>query len=163
MSLIAKNDLCDNDTSSAMCASPLSSDRSSTIAQGGDDQSSEFSNTSPDHMMMKAYGATLLYSDSGNCNSQWCQRWSHVIQHQGKHYSLPGGSIGKKYIDILNEKLHHLSAGAFLSERVIVFCSVILQSDHLIWKGTDSCQLLERHMAMWQNGQFDALLQEAAR
>ena len=94
MSLVAKNDLCDNDTSSAMCAAPLSSDRSSTIAQGGDDQSSEFSNTSLDHMMMKAYGATLLYSDGGNCNSQWCQQWSHVIQHQGKHYSLPGGSIG---------------------------------------------------------------------
>ena len=38
----------------------------------------------------------------------------------------------------------------------------MLQSDRLIWKGTDSRRLLEHHMAMWQNGQFDALLQEAA-
>ena len=160
VSLVAKNDLCDNDTSSAMYAAPPSSDRSSTIAQDGDDQPSD---TSLDHMMMKAYGATLLHSDGGSRNSQWCQRWSHMIQHRGKHYSLPGGSIGKKYIDILSEELHYLSAGAFPSERVIVFCSVMLQCDRLIRKGTDIRRLLERHMAMWQNRQFDALLQEAAR
>ena len=72
MSLVAKNDMCDNDTSSAMYTAPPSSDRSSTIAQDGDDQPSEFSNTSLNHMMMKAYGATLLYSDGGSRNSQWC-------------------------------------------------------------------------------------------
>ena len=86
-----------------------------------------------------------------------------MIQHQSKHYSLPGGLIGKKYIDILSEELHYLSAGAFPSERVIVFCSVMLQRDRLIWKGTDIRRLLERRMAMWQNRQFDALLQETAR
>ena len=94
-------------------------------------------------------------------SSQWSQRWSYVIQHQGIHYSLPGGSTGKKYIDILNEELHYLFAGAFPSEKVIVFCSVMLQRDCLIRKGTDIYQLPERCMAMWQNGQFDALLQEA--
>ena len=34
--------------------------------------------------------------------------------------------------------------------------------DRLIRKGTDIHRLLECHMAMWQNRQFDALLQEAA-
>ena len=36
------------------------------IAKGGDDKLSEYSNTCLDHMMMKAYGATLLYSDGGS-------------------------------------------------------------------------------------------------
>ena len=30
-------------------------------------------------------------------------------------------------------------------------------------KGCDICRLLERHMKLWHNGQFDALLQEAVR
>ena len=47
-------------------------DRQLRIVQDGDDQPSEFSNTSLNHMMMKAYGATLLYSDGGSHNSQWC-------------------------------------------------------------------------------------------
>jgi len=50
---------------------------------------------------------------------------------------LPGGSIGKKYIDLLNEELHYLSVGAFPSERIIVFCSVMLQRDGLVRKGSD--------------------------
>jgi len=79
--------------------------------------------------MMKAYGATLLYSDGGSHSSQWYQQWPVVIQHQGKHYSLSGGSVGK---NMLNEELHYLSAGAFPSERVIVFCSVMLQCDCMV-------------------------------
>ena len=39
----------------------------------------------------------------------------------------------------------------------------MLQRDRLIRKGTDIHHLLECRMAMWQNRQFDALLQEAAR
>ena len=97
-----------------MYATPLST-------RDSDNQTSEFTNASLDHMMMTAYGATLLYSDGGNRSSQWCQRWSAVIQHQGRHYSLPGGSIGKKYIDLLNEELNYSSIGAFPSERVIMF------------------------------------------
>jgi len=140
-----------------MYAIPLST-------QGSDNQtSSEFTNATLDHMMMTAYGAPLLYSDGGSRSSQWCQQWSAVIQHQGRHYSLPGGSIGKKYIDLLNEELNYSSAGAFPSERVIVYCSVMLQRDRLVRKGSGIHRLLERRMAMWQNGQFDALLQEATR
>jgi len=147
----AKYDLCVNESSTAMYSNTLST-------QGSDNQpSSEFTNASLDHIMMNAYGATLLCSDGGSRSSQWCQRWSAVIQHQGRHYSLPGGSIGKKYIDLL---LHYLSAGAFPSERVIV---VMLQHDRLVRKGSDIRRLLEGRMAMWKNGQFDALLQEAAR
>jgi len=74
---------------------------------------------------------------------------------------LPGGSIGTQYIDLLNEELNYLSAGTFPSERVIVYCSVMLLCDRFVRKGSDIYRVLERRMTMWQNGQFDALLQEA--
>ena len=57
------------------------------------------------------------------------QHWFVIMQHVGQHYSLPGGSIGKKYIDLLCDELQYLSLGTYHSERVIVFCFVMLQRD----------------------------------
>ena len=104
-----------------------------------------------DEMMTAAYGDKLLYCDGGPRDSAWCRRWSVVIQHLGQHYSLPGGSIGKRYIDLLCDELHHLSLGNYHSERVIVFCSVMLQRDRLVRKGCDIRRLLERCMKLWRD------------
>jgi len=68
-----------------------------------------------------AYGDKLLYSDGGPRDSGWCQHWSIIVQHMGQHYSLLGGSIGKKYIDLLCDELQYLSLGTYHSERLIVF------------------------------------------
>ena len=88
-------------------------------------------------MMNIACGDKLLYSDGGPRNSAWCQRWSVIVQHMGQHYSLPGGSIGKKYIDLLCEELQYLSSGTYHSEWVIVFCAMMLQRERLVCKGCD--------------------------
>ena len=99
--------------------------------------------------MTAAYGDKLLYGDGGPRDSAWCQRWSVIIHHLGQHYSLPDGSIGKRYIDLLCDELQHLSMGTYHSERVIVFCSVMLQWDRLVRKGCDIRRLLERPMKLW--------------
>ena len=96
--------------------------------------------------MTAAYGDKLLNCDGGPRDSVWCQRWSVIVQHMGQHYSLPGGSIGKKYIDLLCEELQYLFLGIYHSERVIVFCSVMLQQDRLVRKGCGICHLLEKCM-----------------
>ena len=54
-------------------------------------------------------------------------------------------------------------APVYHSERVTVFCAMMLQRDHLVRKGCDIRRLLERCMKLWRDGQFDALLQEAIR
>ena len=75
------------------------------------------SHSSLDDVMNIAYGDELLYSDGGPRDSAWCHRWSVIVQHMGQHYSLPGGSIGKKYIVSLCEELQYLSLGpTILSE-----------------------------------------------
>ena len=50
-----------------------------------------------DEMMTAAYGDKLLYGDGGPHDSAWCQHWSVIIHHLDQYYSLPGGSIGKRY------------------------------------------------------------------
>ena len=100
-------------------------------------------------LMKIAYGDKLLYSDGGSRDFPWCQRWSVTIQHLGQHYSLPGGSTGKHYVELLCDELRYLSLGTYCSERLIVFCSLMLQRDRFVRKGCDIRRLLERRMKLW--------------
>ena len=112
-------------------------DGASSNSQGSLPVDHRASRSSLDDMMKTTYGDKLLYSDGGPRDSAWCQHWSVIVQHMGHHYSLPGGSIGKKYIDLLCEELQYLSLCTYHSERVIVFCAMMLQRDRLVCKGCD--------------------------
>ena len=96
-------------------------------------------------------------------DSDWRSRWRQVVYHSGNHYILPGGSIGRQYVDILAEEVTYLAGGHYPSERVLVFSSVILQRDLMVRKGADVCRLLERRFELWQQNNFDLLVQEAER
>ena len=52
--------------------------------------------------MTAAYGDKLLHCDGGPRDSAWCQRWSVIIQYLGQYSSLPGGSIGKRYVIVIS-------------------------------------------------------------
>ena len=69
----------------------------------------------------------------------------------------------KQYVELLCEELQYLSLGTYRSERLLVFCSLMLQRDRLVRKGCDIRRLLERRMKLWRDEQFDVLLQEAVR
>ena len=61
--------------------------------------------------------------------------------------TLPGVSVGKKYIYIyiccVLHEVQYLSLGTYCSECLIVFCSLMLQWDHLVHKGCDIYHLLD--------------------
>ena len=78
-----------------------------------------------------------------------------------RSFIIPGGPIGQRYVDLLVEKVAHLAGGHFLSERVLIFSSVILQCDCMVRKGADIRHLLERRIELWRQGNFDLLVQEA--
>ena len=59
-------------------------------------------------------------------NDEWSKQWEVVIHHGGKHYDLPGGSVGRKYVDLLTEDVAHLAMGNYTSDCVIAFCAVML-------------------------------------
>ena len=47
-----------------------------------------------DNLMNTAYASTLMHSGGLNPSDVWCKRWETIIHLNGRHYALPGGSIG---------------------------------------------------------------------
>ena len=116
-----------------------------------------------DGLMKIAYGKPLLRSDGVHQNDYWHARWKRVVHLSSKQYHLLGGSVGRRYVDLLVDEVHHLADGSEPSERVIVFCSVMLQRDKMVKKGSDVRRLLNRRMSLWKDEKFDILIQEAER
>ena len=117
-----------------------------------------------DVLMSRAFDFTLtkdLAISGGDRIS--LERWQSIIQLSGKHYDLPRGPCGRRYIDLLSEEIRHLSRGNYPSDRLIVFSSVVLQRDKLVRTGTDIRRTLNRRMSMWEENKFDLLVQEAIR
>ena len=93
----------------------------------------------------------------------WYQHWTKVAYLQGKLYDFPGGAIGRQYVDSLTEEVSQVAAGNYSADCLFVFSSLMLQRDRMIRKAADIRRVLERHMKMWRNGDFDLLLQEAIK
>jgi len=73
------------------------------------------SNVCFDDLMHKAYGASLVQSADDNVDSVWYSWWTQLVHHVGNHYLLPGGSIDRKYIDVLTKSLIWLPVTIHLS------------------------------------------------
>ena len=114
-------------------------------------------------LMIKAYGRELMTTADTPETCPWVGRWEVITQHQARHYSLPGGSVGRKYVDTLTNEVLQLASGNYPSERLIVFSSLMLQRDRNVKKASDIRQLLERRLALWYDEKFDVLLQEACK
>ena len=80
-------------------------------------------------LFLKAYGASLVHSDGGIRQSQWCGRWYVIVHHRG----LPG------HVNQLSGELTYLCNGTYPAERILVISSVLLQSDQSVYKSCDIC------------------------
>ena len=119
-----------------------------------------------DDLMVQAFGAKFEHNNSSiNVDEVcvWNECWKKIVQLQGKQYDLPGGAIGRKYVELLSKEVTQLACGNYPADRFIVFCAVVLQRDRMIRKGNDIRRVLERRMAMWCRGEYDQLIQEAVR
>jgi hypothetical protein len=113
--------------------------------------------------MDTAFGARLNQSAPFCSNGEWYQRWLTIVHLDNKLYHIPGGSIGRQYVDLLCSETTLLAEGTYSSERLMVFSAVMLQRDRLVRKGIDIRRVLRRRMGMWQDGEFDLLVEEAIR
>ena len=112
-------------------------------------------------MILQAYGTIPSRNEGDAVESIWRSCWRVIIQHIGNHYILPGGPIDLHYVETLAEEINHLAVGNFSSDGVLVFSSMILQRDRMVCKGVDIRRLLGWRLQLWQQGEFDLLLQEA--
>ena len=71
-----------------------------------------------------------------------------VMRLNGKHYSLPGGSVGQNFADALSVELNYFVLGQYPAERCLVFSSVVLQKDRMIDKGNNNKVII----GCWRNG-----------
>ena len=115
-----------------------------------------------DALMLTAYGSTIIPTPFTNTLlSEWCSCWETVTQLSGRHFDLPRGACGHRYIDLLCNEVNLLIRDFFPSERIIIFSSVILQRDRWVRRLRDIKRVLERRMDLWSDNNIDLLIQEA--
>ena len=59
-----------------------------------------------------------------------------------KHRMVPGGSVGRKFVDLLAKEIELVADCKHVSERLIVFQVVLLQRDAAIRKSADVCRVM---------------------
>ena len=116
-----------------------------------------------DALMKKAYGASLEGSSGHDNTGIWGERWLRLLKLSRRLYSIPGGAIGRKYVNLLAEEVMHVVVGNYPSDRLIVFSAMMLQRDKMVKKVKDIRGTLARRMDMWKREEFEQLLQEMLR
>ncbi len=101
--------------------------------------------------------------DNRNGEDPWFNRWEKVIRLPFRRYDLPGGNVGRKFIDSLSKEVELVADQKGCSERMIVFQVIILQKEILVKKTADIRRVIQRRLQLWDEGQFDVLMQEAMR
>ena len=70
-----------------------------------------------ERLMTKAYGEGLVQSGGHNFGEFWFESWRKVVNLNGMHYDIPGGSIGRRYVDMLKGEVDQLGAGNYNADR----------------------------------------------
>ena len=113
--------------------------------------------------MEEAFGANLVGGYGNEGDNLWFKRWQRVIALPKRLYDVPGGAVGRHFVDLLSDEVGLLSEGTDKSERLIVCLSVLLQRDTMVQKGLDVQRPLSKRMDMWQGGCIDELLVDLDR
>ena len=69
--------------------------------------------------LFNAFGGSLDISKEVQ-ETEWGNRWTVKVNLQGKLYLVPGGNIGRKYVDLLTKEVCRLNQNE-CSERLLVF------------------------------------------
>ena len=106
--------------------------------------------------LFDAYGGSLDISKEVQ-ETEWGNRWTVSVNLQVKLYLVPGGNIGRKYVDLLTKEVCRLNQNE-CSERLLVFSRLILQRDPMIETTRDMRALIGRLLEDWENSKFKILL-----
>ena len=95
-----------------------------------------------------AFGATILRNDGGGFCDSWGAWWLRACHIFGKQYDLPGGAVGREFVDLLTSEVRLLVNNSVVSDRLMMFCPVLLQRNCMVKTGSDVRRLLRRRMEM---------------
>ena len=90
-------------------------------------------------------------------------RWEKAVRLPFCRYDLPGGNVGRRFVDVLMSEVGLVAAQKEFSERMVVFQFVVLQRDARVKKTADIWHLILKWLELWECGRFDTLFSEAVR
>ena len=69
-----------------------------------------------DKKMEQAYGAKLIKCVHGGVETRWKKLWKCVAYSNAKQYDLPGGAVGREFVELLKDEVNLLADGKEVSE-----------------------------------------------
>ena len=87
--------------------------------------------------MTQTFGASILWSDGDGFDDPWGTWWIHACCMSGRQYDLPGGAVGREFVDLLTTEVWLLTDNSAVSDCLMMFCPVILQRNHMVRVGSD--------------------------
>ena len=116
-----------------------------------------------DAELEKVYDDCLLNGPGVERADLWFGRWQKAVRLAPRRYDLPGGAVGRRFVDLLMREVGLVADLKEQSERLIVFQAVVLQKEPLMKKSADVRRLLTRRMDLWEGDEFEILMSEAIR
>ena len=116
-----------------------------------------------DKALKNVYHDDLMNSPGLERSDHWYERWKAAVRFSPQRYDLPGGSVGRRFVEILAKEVSSVANLKENSERMIVFQAVVLQKETLHKKSGDVRRLLTKRMDLLEKGEFDVLMSEAKR
>ena len=114
-----------------------------------------------DSKLEEVYGDRMLNGAGCVRSDCWFWWWERVVRLPFRRYDLPGGNVGRRFVDILTKEVELVASLKECSERLIVFQFVILQRESLVTKTADVRRMISKRLEMWAEGRYDAPFSEA--
>ena len=72
----------------------------------------------------QAFGASLDRNTIA-VDEMWCKQWNKIVSSSRHYYDLPGGAVGREFVNVLAEEVNLLNRSSVCSERLIVFLAFV--------------------------------------
>lgn len=96
-------------------------------------------------------------------DEQWQKFWKLVTGLPPQSYDVPKGSVGRAFVDAYTKLLRGALERKWNSERLVVFCSVVLQRERGISGAKAIRQRISQRMDLWEKGHWEALVEDTVR
>ena len=97
-----------------------------------------------DSKLEEVYGDRMLNGAGCVRSDCWFRWWERVVRLPFRRYDLPGGNVGRRFVDILTKEVELVASLKECSERLIVFQFVILQRESLVTKTADVRRMISK-------------------
>ena len=122
--------------------------------------------TQADRLLDGVYGDHVHDNDgthlSGGivADKAWQERWKRMVQLNQRHYSVPQGRVGQRFITALTAEFQGVRERRWNGERVVVFVVTVLRRTPTVTRARDIRSRLTQRLKLWADGCYSALVDD---